>query len=391
MNLILLTPKHNPHYLRRYMRFIENVSIRSIPDDYNTERHHICPSSLFPEYKNLKEHPWNSIHLTSREHYIAHLILAKAYGGPMIYALRMMGVGRSSEHHTSGNRWYDWAKLQSSELSRQDNTGRVHVNRDGVIKKVLASELDDFTTSGWCLGTGVQSIVGCTRVEMQGARKFVHSNQVQTYIQQGWSLGWSTGAANQDKVAVNKDGRVRYVEKSEVQATLDKGWSLGSNGKTNTGKVRMSRLDDTRMVDSEDIQTFLEDGWELGYCKLKGSIAINDGDRSKVVPRDELDHYLQDGWIQGRLCKPTKGKVGVYRGDVNKKILKDELQMYLDAGWKKGSSSKGRTLINKDGQIKMVAKDEAYLYIQEGWKKGRPFSPTKGRKKIKTETGYKFE
>jgi hypothetical protein len=81
INEILSSKSHNPHYLNRYIRFIEGC--REVNEDYTgyTEKHHICPQAkdLFPEYKSLKKHPWNLVVLTPRQHFIAHRLLWKSY------------------------------------------------------------------------------------------------------------------------------------------------------------------------------------------------------------------------------------------------------------------------------------------------------------------------
>jgi hypothetical protein len=78
---ILSSKSHNPHYLKRYIRFIE--SCQTLNEDYvgYTEKHHICPQSkdLFPEYKSFYKNPWNCAILTPRQHFIAHHLLWKAY------------------------------------------------------------------------------------------------------------------------------------------------------------------------------------------------------------------------------------------------------------------------------------------------------------------------
>jgi hypothetical protein len=78
---ILFSKPNNPHYLKRYIRFIEGC--QEVNEDFAgyTEKHHICPQAkdLFPEYKSLKKHPWNCAILTPRQHFIAHHLLWKAY------------------------------------------------------------------------------------------------------------------------------------------------------------------------------------------------------------------------------------------------------------------------------------------------------------------------
>lgn len=79
---ILSTKPHNPHFLKRYVKFIEfcecNNSNKEL--DY-TEQHHICPkaSDMFPEYIDFDKNKWNSVYLTARQHITAHILLWKAY------------------------------------------------------------------------------------------------------------------------------------------------------------------------------------------------------------------------------------------------------------------------------------------------------------------------
>lgn len=51
-------------------------------------RHHILPKSIFPKYKNLKEHPKNSVLLTAKEHFICHRLLTKFTKGQALYSMR---------------------------------------------------------------------------------------------------------------------------------------------------------------------------------------------------------------------------------------------------------------------------------------------------------------
>ena len=57
-----------------YIRFC--LDKKTIPKKGLTQRHHILPKSLFPEYKSFKN-SWNIVNLTNEDHYIAHFILAE--------------------------------------------------------------------------------------------------------------------------------------------------------------------------------------------------------------------------------------------------------------------------------------------------------------------------
>lgn len=71
--------------VKEYIDFIESCKGLELPN--YVESHHILPKSLFPEYEYDKD---NLIELSAMNHYKAHVLLAEAYGGGMLYALRMM-------------------------------------------------------------------------------------------------------------------------------------------------------------------------------------------------------------------------------------------------------------------------------------------------------------
>lgn len=95
---ILASKPHNYHYLNRYVVFIRECQLKNVGLSGYTEKHHICPKSkhMFPEYKSFKQHPWNCVMLTARQHFVAHWILARAFGGGMWNAFKMMSKCRTA-------------------------------------------------------------------------------------------------------------------------------------------------------------------------------------------------------------------------------------------------------------------------------------------------------
>lgn len=88
MYQVLRTKPHSSKHLARYVKFIQTRRPQLGP----IHNHHICPKAvdLFPEYGSFKDHPWNKASLTPREHYVAHLLLWKTYGGSQAVALQRM-------------------------------------------------------------------------------------------------------------------------------------------------------------------------------------------------------------------------------------------------------------------------------------------------------------
>jgi hypothetical protein len=91
---ILASRPHNPHYLKRYIFFITKCQQINYEQPHIFESHHICPKAndMFPEYASFKKHPWNKANLTPRQHFIAHMILWKAFQSvpSACYAAHMM-------------------------------------------------------------------------------------------------------------------------------------------------------------------------------------------------------------------------------------------------------------------------------------------------------------
>jgi hypothetical protein len=75
------------NYISTYHRLIAKAKWRTCPDGY-VERHHIMPRAL-----GGSDDSDNLVTLTSREHFIAHMLLAKMHGGVMWQALVIMKGG----------------------------------------------------------------------------------------------------------------------------------------------------------------------------------------------------------------------------------------------------------------------------------------------------------
>jgi hypothetical protein len=104
------------NHQRQYDLLIESRWQRDHIDGY-TEKHHIVPRSL-----GGSDDPSNLIALTAKEHYIAHLLLAKIHGGPMVHALHMMKMGRNTKFNSV---MYEWYRIEHSKLVSKIGKKRV--------------------------------------------------------------------------------------------------------------------------------------------------------------------------------------------------------------------------------------------------------------------------
>lgn len=124
---------HNRHHLSRYISFIERF------DDTGDVRHHIAPQAMFPE---LKHADGNIACLSDRAHFIAHLLLWKAYNNEsMTYAAWCM-------YHQNGERitstQYEQLQKEAGALISKNNKRYVAVrDPSGTTKKITRQEYND--------------------------------------------------------------------------------------------------------------------------------------------------------------------------------------------------------------------------------------------------------
>lgn len=108
------------YYLEKYYSFIERCKNRPVPTGASTEKHHIKPVSLFPDDEHVPE---NLVVLLLREHYLAHWMLAKAYGGKMWYAFNQM-KRILPQGNQKKSALYAMSRIYISGIISKANTGR---------------------------------------------------------------------------------------------------------------------------------------------------------------------------------------------------------------------------------------------------------------------------
>ena len=102
-----------PHF-SRYCAFIFSRPKRSNSLKYEKgyARHHIVPRAL-GGFNSLE----NIIKLTTREHFIAHMILSKCYGQKMSIAFYLMYTCKKCSRHLA-SRQYEVLRFEVSQIKR---------------------------------------------------------------------------------------------------------------------------------------------------------------------------------------------------------------------------------------------------------------------------------
>lgn len=108
------------NYWKAYNNLIERAQNRNILG--YSEKHHIVPKCLGGSNKRS-----NIVRLTAREHYIAHLLLVKIYPKErkLIYAAAYMCSSSKNHEGRSGNRMYEWLKIQRSKAMSELHKGKI--------------------------------------------------------------------------------------------------------------------------------------------------------------------------------------------------------------------------------------------------------------------------
>lgn len=111
---------------------------RGSKDNAYYERHHILPKSIYPQFANIKTNPWNMVLLTAREHFIAHLLLAKVFKTnkrnyyKMVHALQCFVMCCYHDRIVLPSRLVEQIRRQLSEVRKGSvapNKGVKHTER----------------------------------------------------------------------------------------------------------------------------------------------------------------------------------------------------------------------------------------------------------------------
>lgn len=107
------------NYLRIYESLINDAQINPKCDPYK-EQHHIKPRCMGGS--NEKD---NLVYLTAKQHFIAHWLLYKIYGGAKLanawYA--MCRVGKGQDHRRVNSTYYKYAKETRSKYLSEESVG----------------------------------------------------------------------------------------------------------------------------------------------------------------------------------------------------------------------------------------------------------------------------
>lgn len=264
----------NQIHLNRYINFIYSRKFREIPEGTYVEKHHIIPRSL-----GGNDEESNLIILTGREHFIAHMILWKVFGGKMATAFWFMSF--NNRKHCFNN----LTSRQYEELKKEAFTYRRCWNKGIKLEEYYDKETYDTVYKKY-----VEARTG-----------IYHSEETKKEM-----------SKNRQGEKNPFYGRKHTEDTKKRQSEVKKGKNHPNYGKHRTqetkNKMSISAKKRNRKGKSYEEQYGREKSIEYKE-KLSaayiGSKFINKNGVCKRIKKDELDYYLKNGWVKGQ---PSKNK-----------------------------------------------------------------------------------
>lgn len=340
-NILSSIPFKSEIFLHRYIKFITACveQNKSIENDILIH-HHFCPKakSMFPQYKNLKEHSWNDAPLTYRQHFIAHMMLWRIYRNhAMTFAIRRFSL----DFKNTNSRIY--AKLKADYRNfvilktitgeiivcdkndpRIENENWVHFNKGTVNVKDCSGKIIKVSTDDPRIISGelVNATKGLVPVKNKVGEIFQISVNDSRYIS-GELVHVATGlVAVKDKNGNNFSVSINNPEYLSGELVgVSKGFITTKDKFGNTHYVSTN---DSRYLSGELV----------GHMKDK--IRIKNGDKIKMIHKNDP---IPEGWFPTRIYK-EKFQKWINNGVIRKKHAINDP---IPDGWCLGK--KLRTLI----------------------------------------------
>jgi hypothetical protein len=403
---ILSSKQHNPHYLNKYITFIEKCQQKNVDCEGYIERHHICPKAddMFPEFEDFSLYPWNCAILTPRQHDIAHTFLWKIYRNrSMTWArnLMMRNGGRRSKVFDADHRKY------MSEIGKENYDGKIAaMDENGKYIRVTKEELEaNDNLSGNCKGKVVVKdnlgrIIQVSRDDpryISGELSFITMGKVSVRDKQGRTFQVSIDDPRYisgELVGVAKD---KVTVKDEYGNTLsvaidDPRYISGKLAPFMKGKMFVKYNGESIIIDTKDYDPNIHAHHKIGTVAVKDEHGNNllvsaDDPRYKskeLVPihqdvaygRDKNGNIVKtttgdERFKTGELAGNNRGKVWITNGSENMMIQKDETMpdgFFIGKTQRKDIVSiKDTIYINNGLTNKRIKKSDL---IPEGWAKG---------------------
>lgn len=323
--LLTLGIVENNEYLDKYIEIVENNKTTK-REKFKTQQHHIIPISYYRHNQlPINNDRENLVHLTHREHALAHYYLTKCakpkwFKGSCLNAIIKMirdFTNKKSTNYCIDNEEalkgildeYDNMTKESYELRSKLYKGRVHINNGDVETFIDKEYLDDYLSCGWELGR-IYTPTEETREKLRQANLGKHhetSEETKRKI----------GEANKISLKGKKLSKER-VEKIRKRVSNSRWYNNGIiNIYINKDKVPpkgfVKGMILTHSTKEEWMRKVHANRKPEDYNTTGGTIVINNGKVNKHIQEKDLEKYLNEGWKKGKL---PLGKLNWYNNGI---------------------------------------------------------------------------
>jgi hypothetical protein len=299
-------------YLIKYCDLIV-ANYKTEKDKLRTQSHHIIPRCYFERAGlALDNSQANLVNLKYKDHILAHYYLMKAsaidwFKYSMAHSVQfVIGKNKNPTERqllatlNEAQECYEIAQKAKSEYVASEearlkisksNSKRMHISKNGVNRNVKPEQLD-------------------------------------TYLADGYKLGWEANYYSniREKVCIILNGRNKYVAKDDLDMYLKQGAIIGGRKHSQPSPLK-------GITRSAEFKANISK-------KRAGRCAIHHPDTKKIlyVENSALEHYLNNGFIlgTGNVVKGALNKFWFNNGEVEKLIFFEEISKYEELGYVKG-------------------------------------------------------
>lgn len=286
--------KRDDLHFMRYKKFIFSREKRELEKD-GFEKHHIVPRSFLPSNKKNRDEN-NVIYLSYKEHFIAHMILWKAFGGKMAHAFYFMSHPNSNSGLKENRltvRQYEQLKLDySSRISEillsnwQDEEYREKMSKK--------------RKETWKRESYRKKMISI-------ARERLMTEDEKKKISEGQLRNWKDN--KERKLKLKKDSRNWWKDEEYKNRMIE----------SFTGRIGITDGKCNKFVKESDLEYFLNNGFRRGIEtknkdltskkhseRRKSERWVNDGSKNYIVKDIELEDYLKNGYYKGMIRRKKK-------------------------------------------------------------------------------------
>lgn len=301
-------------HFSRYKKFILSRYKRALTEDSYIERHHIFPRS-FGGTNRID----NIIILTGREHFIAHMILYKAFGGKMTSAFWYMSNNKREHSFPLSSKQYESlkeanSKTHSERMSGENNPfyGKDHSDefkqwssQKHKGKKLSEEQIENIKR----INTGLKRSEE-TKKKMGKAKKGKYSKEVVT------------------KMVNPKTNKFKWVPNEDIEEWEKRGWKIGGNKHSEKTKQKLSDIrkgfkvtEETKKKISNTLKgkEITESTRSKISSSLSNRLQVYLDDDLRYIPKEELEKYQKKGY-----------KIGNPKRKGNKNVSSIKVEKFLD-------------------------------------------------------------